>query len=423
MPFADYLEQEWRPALGCTEPACIAYAAALAASQASGRILGVRLLCDPRMYKNCFAVGIPHSEHKTGLRWALAIGALAPDPSAELEIFRQVTPAMVEAAGRLIASGVIEAEVAPEWTSLHVDCTVRRADGVGRVAIEGDHTRVALLERDGVAARVDAETGCGETPDWRGELAGRSFGDLAVLARTATETDRRALRRGAEMNLAIAQHGLSLLPKRFFDLGDTGVASRAGRLVCAGVYARMWGEDFCVMSLAGSGNKGITCSVPIWLWGESIGASQERIDEALALACLVTSATTHRLGSLSAVCGCANAAGVGLAAGLVALEGGSPEQISLAVTNMVGNIAGMVCDGAKIGCAMKTMTSVDAAFRAAFLALSGVGIPETDGIVGADGHASLLNLGRVAVQGMAAMDAEILGILRSKMAHGSGGQI
>jgi L-cysteine desulfidase len=163
--------------------------------------------------------------------------------------------------------------------------------------------------------------------------------------------------------------------------------------------------------------------VPIWLWGESIGASQERIDEALALACLVTSATTHRLGSLSAVCGCANAAGVGLAAGLVALEGGSPEQISLAVTNMVGNIAGMVCDGAKIGCAMKTMTSVDAAFRAAFLALSGVGIPETDGIVGADGHASLLNLGRVAVQGMAAMDAEILGILRSKMAHGSGGQI
>lgn len=415
MLFSDYLAHEWRPALGCTEPACIAYAASLAASQAQGPIRDIRLVCDPRMYKNCFAVGIPHTDHRTGILWALALGALMEDPSAQLEVFRQVSPEAIEQAGRLIDDRRVHAEVDAVQQSLHVDCIVIREGGSGRAVIENDHTHVTRMERDGVARIHESSGEAPEGCDWRLRIAERSFEGMMEFARSASDLDRRALRRGAEMNLAIARHGLSLLPKRFFDLGDTGVASRAGRLVCAGVYARMWGEDYCVMSLAGSGNKGITCSTPIWLWGEAIDAPQERIDEALALACLVTSATTHRLGSLSAVCGCANAAGIGLAAGLVYLEGGSAEQVSLAVTNMVGNIAGMVCDGAKIGCAMKTMTSVDAAFRAAFLALSGIGIPETDGIVGADGHASLMNLGRIANQGMSAMDAEVLDILRAKI--------
>ncbi len=191
--------------------------------------------------------------------------------------------------------------------------------------------------------------------------------------------------------------------------------TRLSRLVCCGVYARMSGEDYTVMSLAGSGNKGITTSVPLSMWGEDNGHSQSRIDEALALALLVTSATTHNLGTLSAVCGCSNAAGIGLAAGLVYLEGGGEKEISLAMNNMVGNVTGMICDGAKIGCAMKTMTSVDAAFRSAALALSGIGIPETDGIIGKDGKQSLFNLGRVARHGMVATDAEILAIMQEKL--------
>jgi L-cysteine desulfidase len=177
----------------------------------------------------------------------------------------------------------------------------------------------------------------------------------------------------------------------------------------------MTGADYVVMSLAGSGNKGIVCSVPLALWGRLLGLPQERIDEALALACLVTSATTWHLGTLSAVCGCSNAAGIGLAAGLVALEGGGEEEVSLAVTNLVGNVAGMICDGAKIGCGLKVMTAVDAAYRAATLALNGIGIPVSDGIVGLDGRASLANLGRIANQGMVSADSEILEIMREKL--------
>ena len=191
--------------------------------------------------------------------------------------------------------------------------------------------------------------------------------------------------------------------------------TRVSRLVCAGVYARMCGENFTVMSLAGSGNKGIVCAVPLVRYGLEVNRPPELIDEALALACLVTSSTTHHLGALSAVCGCSNAAGIGLAAGVVHLEGGGPEEISAAVTNMVGNVTGMICDGAKIGCALKTMTSVDAAFRSASLALSGITIPVTDGIVGEDGAGSLANLGRIATTGMVAVDDAVLSIMQAKL--------
>ncbi len=217
------------------------------------------------------------------------------------------------------------------------------------------------------------------------------------------------------MNLAIARHGMRLFPRRFVELTGSDLESRLSRLVCAGVYARMTGEDFAVMSLAGSGNKGITTSVPMHIYAEEQGFPRDRYLKALTLTLLLTSATTHHLGTLSAVCGCSNAAGIGLAAGLVFLHGGDEEAMSLALNNMVGNVSGMVCDGAKIGCALKTMTSVDAAFRASSLALAGIGIPSTDGIIGVDGVASLKNLGRIATDGMTSMDTEILKIMQEKL--------
>jgi L-cysteine desulfidase len=177
----------------------------------------------------------------------------------------------------------------------------------------------------------------------------------------------------------------------------------------------MSGEPLTVMSLAGSGNKGITVSVPIAVWGLENGYTQDRVDEALALACLLTSVTTHHLGTLSAVCGGANAAGIGLASALVMLQGGTPGQVGLAIGTMVGNVAGMICDGAKIGCAMKTMTGVQAAFQASSLALVGVGIPPTDGIVGADAEGSLQNLGQLARCGMSEVDRHVLQIMQDKL--------
>ncbi len=418
MDFTRYLASEWKPALGCTEPASIAYAAALAAAEATGPVRSVHLVCDPRMYKNCYAVGIPHSGHKTGIQWTVAIGALLPDASAELECFREITPGILEGAQRLIDSGTVTIGVDTARTELSVDCRVVRANGVGRAVFEGGHTRLVRLERDGLERELPVDPGGGGSAaaerlsTW---LRGITFDDAIQMAAAITDEERARLREGCELNLAIARHGLTLFPDAFTELIGVDQMTRISRLVCAGVYARMSGEDFTVMTLAGSGNKGITVAVPITLWGQEALIGQQDVDEALALACLITSQTTQRLGTLSAACGCANGAGIGLAAGLVRLQGGGPKEMSLAINNMVGNVAGMICDGAKMGCGLKTMTSVDAAFRGASLAMAGVGIPATDGIVSATGAASLDNLERIARKGMASMDAEILKIMQEKL--------
>jgi L-cysteine desulfidase len=414
MRFSDYLNEEIKPALGCTEPASIAFAAASASTLTGGKVKSARLVCDPRIYKNCYAVGIPHSGHKVGIRWALSIGCLLPDPAPKLECFKQIDESILKEAGKLIDSGRIHVEVDSGAQDLLVDCEIERDDTV-RAVIEHDHTRLVRLEKNGAPVDIEVEKASTTHASIREELAGLPFGDLIKLARSISDADRQKLRDGSDLNTAIANHGLSLFPKRFVDLTRADPLTRISRLVCAGVYARMWGEDFVVTAVAGSGNKGIVCSVPLTLYGKDIGSDPRLVDESLALACLVTSSTTHHLGTLSAVCGCSNAAGIGLSAGLVLLQGGGPDEISMAINNMVGNVTGMICDGAKIGCALKTMTSVDAAFRSASLALSGIGIPYSDGIVGKDGMASLKNLGQIATQGMAKTDKEILKIMQEKL--------
>jgi len=326
MLLADYLEAEWRPALGCTEPAAIAWAAATAASVCDGPVRAVHLVCDPRTYKNCYAVGIPNSGRRTGILWSMALGALLPGPDRGLECFADLTPEIVDAAGRLVEAGgtTVDVETRREW--LHIDCTVARAGGVGRAVIEREHSSLVRLERNGVTVEPgQAVRAAGEPGSVRQELATLPIGALIDLARSAREADRTVLREGAARNIAIARHGLSLFPPRFVDTAHQDSLSRLSRLVCAGVHARMSGEPFVVMTLAGSGNKGITCAVPLTLWGRESGVTDTRIDEALALGCLVTSSVTHQLGSLSAACGAAIAAGLGVAAGLVLLEDGGAD--------------------------------------------------------------------------------------------------
>jgi L-cysteine desulfidase len=415
MRFSDFLDAEWKPALGCTEPAAVAHAACLAAAQASGPVREVRLRLDPRTYKNCHAVGLPNSEGRTGVLWASALGACLPDPSLGLGGFAAVDAAVLAAAGDLVARRALTVEVEADRQELHIDCAVAREGGSGRAVLAVEHTHLALLEADGLRVGGAPVQGGADRPTVRSAVGAMNLQAMRDLAATLTERDRERLREGAATNLAMAEHGVALLPRGFVPAPGGDPLARISRLASAGVLARMSGEPLMVVSLAGSGNKGITVSVPVTLWGRVGGHAQARIDEALAFACLATSATTHRLGTLSAVCGAANAAGIGIALGILLLEDATPAQMDLAVNTMVGNLAGMICDGAKVGCAMKAMTGVDAAFRSASLALADFGIPATDGIVGEDGDASMVNLGRLARRGMTGVDAEVLQIMQAKL--------
>ena len=416
MKFTAYLSAEWRASLGCTEPAAIAYAVSMAASHQRGEVRMVRLVCDARTYKNCHSVGIPNSERRTGLLWTLAIGVHLADHSLGLRCFEQTDAGALQAAGRLLDQRGIHVEVDPGKSALFIDVTVVRESGTARVVLTREHTQVSRIEVDGRELGVTASGTQETTADQvRQELAEMSLAELLDMACRLGPDDRARLHEGAEWNIAMARHGLGLFPAGFIGEHERQSPIHLSRLVAAGVFGRMSGEPLTVMSLAGSGNKGITVSVPVTLYGRETRIPEERIDEALALACLLTSATTWHLGTLSALCGAAIAGGIGIAAGVTHMQGGSLHQIGLAIGTMVGNLTGMICDGAKIGCAMKTMTGVDAAFRAANLALLGMGIPVTDGIVGINAETSLANLGRLAQYGMATVDAEILAIMQQKL--------
>jgi len=413
--FSDYLAADWRASLGCTEPAAVALASASAAVRQNGEVRMVRLVCDARTYKNCYSVGIPNSGGKTGILWTLAIGAHLPDTSPGLRCFEGSDRTTVADAAALLARKGVHVEVEPARETLLIDATVVRASGSARVVVTGEHTHVSRVEIDGRVVEDHESEGADEAVCIREILAGMPLADIVDLAHSLTPDDRTALREGAELNIAMADHATGMLPQGFIAGDELGRCERLSMKVAAGVFGRMSGESLTVMSLAGSGNKGISVSVPLVLYGREQDVAQERIDEVLALACLLTSATTWHLGTLSAICGAANASGIGIAAGLVLMKGGSLRQIDMAIGTMVGNLAGMICDGAKIGCAMKTMTGVDAAFRAANLALLGIGVPPTDGIVGESAGDSLANLGRLAQRGMANADTEILAIMQGKL--------
>ena len=265
MDLTEYLDAEWKPALGCTEPAAVAHAASLAAAQGAGAIRGVRLVVDPRTYKNCHAVGLPNSGGRTGILWALALGACLPDPSLGLGCFAAVDAAVLAAAADLIAREAIRVEVDPSRAELHIGCTVDRE----RAARAGPCWKWSTPTWPGwrrsacwwAAAR--SGSGAEGAPSVRATVGAMGLQELRKLAATLSEEDRQRLRDGAAFNLAMAEHGVSLLPAGFVPPPGQDPMARLSRLVAAGVFARMSGEPLMVMSLAGSGNKGITVSVPV----------------------------------------------------------------------------------------------------------------------------------------------------------------
>ncbi len=416
MNFTEYLKNEWVPALGCTEPASIAYAALLAAEQLGQKPERVTLKVDPRIYKNCYAVGIPHSGHMSGIKWAVAIGAHLKNKEAGLQCFNGIDIPILKDSEQLVKKEKIKIDIDKKKTDLFIDVSVFSGKNSGRCVIEGTHTNVTLIShgKKVVFRNKKKDVSCRqlEARKWANSL---STEKVLGLAKNISTKDRKMIREGAELNLKIAEHGLQLFPHEFFKMSEADSLTRISGLVCAGVYARMWGEDYPVMSIAGSGNKGIVCAVPLLMLEKQWLVPPEKVEEALALAMLFTSKTTMELGTLSAVCGCSNAAGIGLACAIVYLQGGGAKEISYAINNMVGNITGMICDGAKIGCALKTMTAVDSAFRAASLAVNGIGIPFQDGIVGKNGSASLANMGNIAKRGMTSTDQQILKIMMEKL--------
>jgi L-cysteine desulfidase len=421
--YKELITHEVFPALGCTEPIAVAYAAALAAAQLQGEVEEVRIEVDPGVFKNGFAVTVPNTGGEKGNLIAGALGALIARPELKMEILKGTDDTLLARAKGLLAGRQVTLAYDEKKVGLYIDVTVKSASGIARAVLEGGHTNLVRLEKDG-APLVD-HTGSGHGGKghaYRERLREMTIAGMIDLVDGLKEEDLAYLRRGVEMNLALAEVGKKLGKVGHFvaDLVHEGllvddVVSTSKILTASASDARMAGLPYPAMASGGSGNQGIVASLVPYTIGRFYGVPDETILKSIALSHLVNGYIKCYTGDLSPICGCAIAAGVGAAVAIVYQRSGKDlEKINLAVNTLVSDLGGMLCDGAKAGCALKVVSSTESAIRAAYMALHGHGITEEEGFVGRSAEATIKNMSRIGEIGMSLVDETMLGIMGDK---------
>ena len=419
----EVLAHEVYPAFGCTEPVACAYAAATAAAQLGEPAESLLLKVDPGTYKNGAAVIVPHSDGAKGNLIAAALGAALAQPDAKLELLQSVTPDVLRRAKDLVESGHCRLECLADRADFHVEVALGGARHRARCLLAGGHTNVALLEKDEQTIfQANADPSAAGPLAYRAALKRMNMADVLELAKQIDDDDRAYLRRGVEMNLAISEWGFEAggTAQQLCQMHRDGFLSddvfyRAKLRVASAVDARMAGMNQAAMTSGGSGNQGIVAILAPYIVGREMGIDADRILESIAVAHLINAYVKCFVGELSVICGCAMAAGIASAAAIVYQQAGVDlGRISLAAGNVIGDLGGLICDGAKPGSAMKAVTAVDTAIRSALMALRGYGLTSDDGLVGRTIEDSLRNLGRLTLEGMFQVDPTMLHILQEK---------
>lgn len=425
--YISLLRREVVPALGCTEPIAVTLAVANAREALGAPVAQVSAMMSANIYKNGMGVGIPGTG-KTGLPLAAALGVVTGDPRRGLELLENVTPEDVERAQELIASGGVEVGIAHDVEKLYVQATVHSGSGAtAQCTIRHEHSHVSEITKNGVVVYSDTPKADGDekTAPTAETVSARDITVKGIydFATTAPLEEIDFILETARMNSAIAREGLSReyglqVGKKMREQVEKGLLAddllvRAMTVTAAASDARMAGCTIPVMSNSGSGNQGITATLPVVVTAEKVNASEEQLARALTIAHLVAIHIKGYLGRLSALCGCVVASS-GAGCGVAYLLGGGYKEICATIKNMVGNVTGMVCDGAKVGCALKVSSGVCSAMQSAFLAKEDICISSNDGIIDDDIERTIQNLGRVGCDGMVQTDDLLLDIMISK---------
>ena len=426
-PLTELIRNDMRPALGVTEPGAIAFAVATARKHAGGAAKQVTLRLNSGMYKNAFTCGIPGSA-KLGNEHAAALGAVGADPAKGLECLDGITPDQARAAQAMVEAGRVRVEMTEITSRIHIEADVTTESGTAQVVIRDSHTNIVSIRENGVLVFGGEEdpSGQDEAPaEAPAAICAYTLDQLARYASTVPLEELAFLRAAYPMNLALLEEGLESDRTTFapYLLQANGgqVISRdeqktASLLCCGAIEARVLGLSRPAMSITGSGAHGIIAAMPLYAVCQVRGLPEEALLRATALSFLICMYIKEYSGKLSAFCGCAIAAGTGMACGLTLLRGGTAEQMAGTIRNMAGSITGMVCDGGNQGCAMKGVVAVDAAFRSADLAMAGVSVDGRHGINADTPEETMRNMGRIASPGMEGTERTILEILREKEA-------
>jgi len=418
-------KHEVYPALGCTEPIACAYAAAVAASHLGEEVERVLVRIDPGTFKNGAAVTVPHTQGKRGNTIAAALGAVLARPEEKLELLQRVTPVHLRRAEELCRSGRCQVACIDGQTDLRIEARVSGKRHTVLAIIARGHTEIECIEKDGEEVlRRETDGADGDSLAYRQVLRDTDIGTLLSLASTLDAEELAFLRRGVEMNESLSERGIAFrrTAHQLMRMKEKGYLAddlffRVKLRVASAVDARMAGVDQAAMTSGGSGNQGIVATLTAHIVGKEMGVDEERVLQSIAVAHILNAYVKCFVGELSVVCGCAMAAGISAAVAIVYQQAGIDiPKIALAVNSVIGDLGGLICDGAKPGCAMKSVTAVDAAIRSGLMALDDYGLTVEDGLVGRTAEESIRNLGRITVEGMLQVDPTILKILGEKAA-------
>lgn len=417
----ELMKQEIAPALGCTEPAAIGLAVAKSKETLGKPVGKICLYLSRNMLKNAMGVGIPGTD-EVGIEMAAALACVAGHSEYLLEVFRDVKPEDIKEARTFMEASPIQMEVADTDEKLYIRAVCQADGDEAETIIKRSHTNIVMVTHNGHCLYLQKEE-CDRQVNQEQKVQDLPVAEIYRFVKMVPVEEIQFLQESVDMNLAIAKegirekYGLGVGRQTMLSMEPTEreeMEKKAVSLAAAAADARMAGCPLPVMSTTGSGNQGITATVPVAVVAESLGKSQEEMLRAIALSQLVTIHIKASLGKLSALCGCAIAAGIGAACGLTYLYGGEEPQVESAIRNMVADISGLICDGAKYGCALKIATSVSSAFRCADLAVHDVTASGNDGIVSEDVEQTIQNLAALGNRGMADTDKLILNMMIQK---------
>ena len=413
--YINILKEELVPAMGCTEPIALAYGAAKAREVLGAMPDKVVVGASGSISKNVKSVIVPNTDHMKGIPAATVAGIVAGDPSKELEVIAQVTPEQIADMRAFIERVPVLVEHVDNGLTFEIIVTLYKGEEYAKVRIVNYHTNIVLIEKNGEVLMEVAVEGEGESG-----LTDRSILNIADILDFAESLDvedvRDVLSRQIRYNTAIAEEGLrgdygSNIGRMLLDFyGDRSVITRAKAMAAAGSDARMNGCELPVIINSGSGNQGMTTSLPVIEYAKELKVDEDKLFRALAVANLVTIHQKTSIGRLSAFCG-AVSAGAGAGAGIAYLLGTDVDGVSHTVANAIATTGGMVCDGAKASCASKIATAVEAGIMGYTMHVQNNNFQPDDGLVGQTPEQTIANIGRLGKEGMKHTNEEIIKIM------------
>ncbi|MEJ2718669.1 MAG: L-serine ammonia-lyase, iron-sulfur-dependent, subunit alpha [Deltaproteobacteria bacterium] len=410
------------PAVGCTEPISCAYACAVAAEQLNAPVEKIVLTVDPGTFKNGAAVTVPNSQGQKGNVIAAAIGAMIARSDPKLEILKEVTPETLGKAKQFVDNGHLTYRCKVDEKNFHVEVHAYGKNSVVHCIVSDGHTNITRLEKDGKSVMEVHPDAGSEASGYRDRLRAMKLEEVLREVIRLDDESRSYIQRGIAMNLAISEKGTDLKRKAYQlqQIMKQGLMAddlfyRVKQRVASAVDALMGGLPEPVMTSGGSGNQGVLTILLPYLVGRDRSIEMARIQESIAISHAVNSYIKCFTGELSVLCGCSLAASIASATAVVYQNAGMDNKaITYAVGNIIGDLTGVVCDGAKPGCSMKIVTGADSAMRSAFMALAGYGISSDEGVIGRSAEESIRNLSKISLEGMGLVDPTVVHILRGK---------